>query len=112
MNAGLFFEGGPTTREGPDLRDMARINMTSLVHSMEIADVVVAVSPDDTYVILRGEERMQGGAVLSFLVLQVANDTQAEMVAGVLMCGRLTPVQIEAFRVILTSVQDVRDSRN
>jgi hypothetical protein len=44
MNNGLFdFDGCPGSRDGPDLRDMARINMSSLVSAMATADVVVVV---------------------------------------------------------------------
>ena len=114
----LDFPGSPALRRGPDLRDMSRIDMTKLVAAMTACDVVVVVYPEDGFRILKGEPKLKrisdsGNTVaLSFLILQVGNDNQAEMVAGALQVGQMTQPQIDRFRDLLTSVQDVRGRRN
>jgi hypothetical protein len=121
MNHPFDYEGSPALREGPDLREMSRIHMPSVVRAMTSASVVVVVYPDDAYTILKGEAAIQDvidtgvTSAMPFLVLQIANDTQAEMIAGALQViedGQMTPVRVQVLREMLTSVQDVRGAKN
>jgi hypothetical protein len=73
------FDDAPALREGPDLRNMNRIDFPRFIEQLSSAEVVVCASRDDGFVVLPdGEELMRAAkdkAALNYLVVQVANDS-------------------------------------
>jgi hypothetical protein len=113
------FPGAPRLHEdGLDLRDMSRIDFSQFVAQLADADVVVCVSPDDSFVVLPpGESVMRAASdrmKLRYLVIRVANEPQADSLVGARMAlaeGKMarTGAGAAALREFLIGVQDVPD---
>jgi hypothetical protein len=100
MAIDLFdFPECPSIDDGPDLRDMSRVDVAALARELVKADVVTVVNHDGSYTILKGEVLLQhphdtgrDRTKLTYLTVQVANDRQAEMLAGSLAVGQMRDV--------------------
>ncbi len=93
---------------------MTQVDCNDFVGALAAADVIVCVSPDNSFVVLPpGEDVMRKAterAALHYFVVRVANDAQADMLAGGRMAiteGSMTSARAKVIWDLLASVADV-----
>jgi hypothetical protein len=87
----------------------------------QLADAdIICIAPDDSFVVLPPEESVMRAASdrmkSRYLVIRVANDPQADMLAGARLAladgTSRTGAGATALRDLLTNVQDVPDGKH
>jgi hypothetical protein len=105
-------------KRGPDLTDMAHVDVPKLVQDLTEAGVVYAQFPGGDDVMVKGESQLRkivaaGRAeTLRLMCVRVANDEQRHMLHAALELikeGKMDLQAIATFAAMLRDVQDVRE---